>query len=500
MKQIKKQAGRSLAKNKRKEQNNISQDKSKGKGKKKLQIKSQTSSVIVNASHDIVWDTIIVGAGASGMAAALVCGKQGQKVLLLERQGQMGRKILVTGNGKCNLTNFTQGDEYYQSECPEKVKRILSVFGQKEAMELFQSLGIYTKNKNGYVYPYSEQAASVREAFEEEIISDPNITFVPFSEVCDIEKKSEVFSVKVRESRENSEVDIKTNCEGIYRCRSILVTTGGLAGPKFGCDGSGYPFAKKFGHKIIKPLPALTALKSSAPFLKKVSGVRNQAAIILEIDGTQVRRETGELQWTDYGISGVAIFQLSRFAITALEEKKKVSLYFDFMPELSLEEKHRLFLMLASSNKDKTVLSFAKGLFPAKLCPVILREARIDEKVTVGSLKEQEWDAFITAVSHFSLRINGYAGYEKAQVTRGGVSLEQLTDSMESVFKQGLFFAGEITDVDGSCGGYNLQWAFSSGTVAGRAIVQRNQRIAESGYGMTEEKKNQSVSERNQNK
>ena len=437
--------------------------------------KMSPEKVVLNST---IWDTIIVGAGAAGMTAALACGKENQKVLLLDRQSQMGRKILVTGNGKCNLTNFAQKAEYYRSDCPRRAQKVLSVFRQKEAMELFWSLGIYTKDKNGYVYPYSEQAASVREAFETEILSNPNITFVPFSEVYDIQKNSELFFVKVREEQDADKHSGK-NIEKTYRCRSLLITTGGLAGPKFGCDGSGYAFAGVFGHQIVKPLPALTALKSSAPFLKKVSGVRNQAEIILEIDDEPVKKEVGELQWTDYGISGVAIFQLSRFAITALEEKKKVVLYFDFMPELSRKEKLRLFLTLVQEHKKKEVLSFVKGLFPAKLCPIILREAGLKEESLVGTLKEEEWNALVMAVSHFSLRINGYMGYEKAQVTRGGVSLAELTDDLESDFQAGLFFAGEVADVDGTCGGYNLQWAFSSGTVAGRAIFKRNRKLLE---------------------
>ena len=474
--------------NKAKTQNNISLSKNRIKTEKRhnqrMAKQIQKSTVEKDRilpekliQDSTVWDTIIVGAGAAGMTAALACGKEKQKVLLLDRQNQMGRKILVTGNGKCNLTNFAQKPKYYRSDCPEKVQKVLSVFGQKEAMELFQSLGIYTKDKNGYVYPYSEQAASVREAFETEILSNPSITFVPFSEVYNVQKKEDVILIKAKEPLGQSEQSTGKQGNGekiekVYRCQSLLITTGGFAGPKFGCDGSGYAFAKVFGHEIIKPLPALTALKSSAPFLKKVSGIRNQAEITLEIDGEPVKKETGELQWTDYGISGVAIFQLSRFAITALEEKKKVALYFDFMP-----------------------LSFVKGLFPAKLCPVILREAGLREETLAGTLKEEEWNALVMAVSHFLLRINGYMGYEKAQVTRGGISLTELTGNLESDFQPGLFFAGEVADVDGTCGGYNLQWAFSSGTVAGRAIVKRNQELFKDDRHTMEE--NDGISERN---
>lgn len=471
---------------------------------KARQVKNEEKKVkAANLNHidnEIIWDTIIIGAGAAGMTAAITCGRQGQKVLLLERQSQMGRKILVTGNGKCNLTNFDQKDEYYRSDCPEKNRKILTAFGQKEAMEFFHSLGIYTKDRNGYVYPYSEQAASVREAFETEILSNSNITFLPETEVYDLWKEKEKFHVAAKILTDGETVSPK---EQQYTCNSLLITTGGLAGPKFGCDGSGYTFARKFGHEIIKPLPALTALKSSAPFLKKISGVRNQATITLEIDGTVVGQETGELQWTDYGISGVAIFQLSRFAITALEEHRKVSLYFDFMPELSMEEKYNLFETLAEHNERKTVLSFVKGLFPAKLCPVILREAGVEENRCIGSLQEEDWNALVGTVSHFSLRINGYMGYEKAQVTRGGVSLAELTDSLESVLQPGLFFAGEVTDVDGTCGGYNLQWAFSSGTVAAGAIIKRNQGksgVSRREFPVTKKKEQQTLSERNQNK
>lgn len=293
--------------NKAKTQNNISLSKNRIKTEKRhnqrMAKQIQKSTVEKDRilpekliQDSTVWDTIIVGAGAAGMTAALACGKEKQKVLLLDRQNQMGRKILVTGNGKCNLTNFAQKPKYYRSDCPEKVQKVLSVFGQKEAMELFQSLGIYTKDKNGYVYPYSEQAASVREAFETEILSNPSITFVPFSEVYNVQKKEDGFLIKAKEQLGQSEQSTGKQGNGekiekVYRCQSLLITTGGFAGPKFGCDGSGYAFAKVFGHEIIKPLPALTALKSSAPFLKKVSGVRNQAEITLEIDGEPVKKK-----------------------------------------------------------------------------------------------------------------------------------------------------------------------------------------------------------------
>ena len=255
-----------------------------------------------------------------------------------------------------------------------------------------------------------------------------------------------------------------------------------MAGIHLGCDGSGYPLAKSLGHHIIKPLPALTALKSSAPFLKKLSGLRNQASAVLLVDGREVCRERGELQWTDYGISGVAVFQMSRFAILALEEGRTVQLSLDFMPEYSAGEVEELLRSCCDDCPYKSLQEMLSGILPAKLAPVILREAGLEADQMNIPLKQ--WRTEINdilrkisaIIGDFPLRISGYVGYEKAQVTRGGVALSELSGNLESLCCPGLFFAGEVLDVDGTCGGYNLQWAFSSGSVAGQAAWRRNQK------------------------
>ena len=416
-----------------------------------------------NKRDEMVCDTAVIGAGASGMAAALACSKGKQRVFLFDRQEKMGRKILVTGNGKCNLTNQNQQKECYRSENFGGAESVLEQFGLPETMELFRNLGLYLRESNGYYYPYSEQAASVRDIFEEKILSNPSIVFYPKTQICQVRARKKGFLLQ-DEDRQS------------FVCKSLIVATGGFAGgPKLGCTGDGYAFAREMGHRLIRPLPALTALKSSAPFLKKLSGVRNRAEILLKIDGKIAGKEKGELQWTDYGISGVAIFQLSRFAVVALEKNQTVLLEMDFMPELSRKEKYELFVSLQKSNRKKPMMLFTKGFFPAKLCPVILREAGIAPEEEAGSLTETQWKNLVIAVSQFPLRMNGYLGYEKAQVTRGGVPFEELSDSLESKIHPGLFFTGEVVDVDGTCGGYNLQWAFSSGSVAGKAAWERNQ-------------------------
>ena len=403
----------------------------------------------------MAYDIMIIGAGPAGMSAAIRAGDAGLHVLLIEGANQIGKKILVTGNGRCNLTNERQDLSFYRSEDPSRVEKILEQFDLQKTYHFFRHLGIMIRKKNGYVYPYNEQAAAVREAFECKIRSYQNINIVIDCHVDQVKIKADGYELLTSKER--------------YQGHSLIVSTGGYAGPKIGCDGSGYAFAKSFGHYVVKPLPALTPLKSPAPFLKKISGVRNQAMIHLLVNGEEFTKEEGELQWTDYGISGVAIFQISRFAVLALEEGKKVSLVLDFLPEV---EKERYFQYLCDFRKNgsfKNANQLLAGILPAKLVPVVLREARIEPSFLAGKLTDEMLLAIVDACKNFLLHINGYLGYEKAQVTRGGIRLKELNSSLESIYHPGLFFAGEVIDVDGTCGGYNLQWAFSSGNVAGMA-------------------------------
>lgn len=405
------------------------------------------------------YDIIIIGAGPAGMSAAYAAAKENLRILLLEKADKIGKKILVTGNGRCNLTNEVQKADCYRSDYGERVQTVLSSFSYEDTQDFFRHLGILTRNKNGYIYPYNEQAASVREAFEVKLSREEKITIQTGCQVQGIDFSKRGYLVYTDEDS--------------YGAKALIVATGGYAGPSIGCDGSGFRFARGMGHEIVKPFPALTPLKSAAPFLKKVSGVRNQARIHLLIDGVEERVEEGELQWTDYGISGVAIFQLSRYAILALEKGRKVALSLDFIPDWQEETLFELMTSFQENCFYKNMKEMLSGFLPAKLVPVVLREARMEEKIMLAEVNHKEMEILCHTMKHFLLRINGYVGYEKAQVTRGGVSLMELTDQMESIYQPGLYFAGEVTDVDGTCGGYNLQWAFSSGNIAGQAAANK---------------------------
>lgn len=444
------------------------------------------------------YDVIIAGAGPSGMTAALSCARRGLTVLLADRNSQVGRKLLVTGNGRCNLTNTLQEPACYRSDNPDLAWARVRTFPAGDTMGFLKDLGIYLTDRDGYVYPYSGQAATVREAFERALDREPGIRVLTETRLVDMKAvhsepvkkypdrktgpdRPVRFQLILEEDHEpagkagkrKKEEPRKKKERQSYYCGCLLLATGGLAGEKFGCQGDGYRFAVATGHKLVRRLPALTALKTSAPFVKRISGVRCPAQIEALTEGVLLARETGELQWTDYGISGVAVFQLSRHVILALEDQKKVEVRINFLPGMDRPDLMDLLYRLGGAFGKECLQDVFSGIFPSKLAQVLVRETRCDGNMAIDDLAAGDWDRICRAVLAFPLKISGYMGFEKAQTTRGGVLLTDLTDRLESRKTEGLFFAGELVDVDGTCGGYNLQWAFSSGHLAARGIINK---------------------------
>ena len=399
------------------------------------------------------------------MTAAISASRGGGTILLLESLDIVGKKILVTGNGRCNMTNLCQEPECYRSETPDRAWRIFSSFNEKEVISLMKTLGLCLKDRAGYVYPYNDQAAAVREAFEIRLASIPALTVLTGCRVSRLfyDSQRRAFCAVTGEGA-------KLTC---YYGKTAVITTGGLAGNKLGCQGDGYTFGSGFGHTLIRPGPALTALCSKAPFLKKISGVRSAAGLTLLREGLPPVRERGEMQWTDYGISGICVFNLSRFAVQAVDRGIRTAVSVDLMPDYSTGDLQALLDSHDKNLLEKDCLSMLHGMIPLKLAPVILREAEIDQTRKAGSLSDGETGRLCQVLKGFVLRISGYKSFDKAQVTMGGIDLKELTDQLESRLVPGLYFAGEVTDVDGICGGYNLQWAFSSGWTVGAAIISR---------------------------
>ena len=404
---------------------------------------------------------IIVGAGAAGLFAAIEAKKNGLDVLVLERMDRPGKKILATGNGKCNLTNSFYDKNTYRGENSEFAYHIIHKFDYKNVLSFFESLGLFVVENNGYYYPKSGQASTVLEVLLLQC-KHQNIPILCENEVIKIKKKSNQF-----------EVFTKDQCHlGDY----VLLCGGGKSNEKLGSNGSAIELAKELGHNIIPLAPALCALHAKGNFFKETSGVRVKAKFRLKIDGTYTEWNQGELQLTDYGISGVMVFCLSRYAVYGLMEKKGVYAHIDFIPDLNYDECKEKLLYLKRIVPYKTIPQALEGIFNQKLALAITKVCKIKTDLLIKDMTMEQCNKLCGSMKNFQTEIINYADFSKSQVTAGGVSTSQIhPDTMESKLIKGLYFAGEMVDVDGTCGGYNLQWAFSSGMIAAKSISKEAQ-------------------------
>lgn len=403
---------------------------------------------------------IVIGAGASGMMAAISAARNHAQVTILEHTDRFGKKILATGNGRCNLTNIEQTPVCYRSENEGFQNNVLNHFDVSQTLKLFGDMGIYTKNKNGYIYPNSEQASAVLNVLTMEL------TRLKVKIICNINIK--------KISKTNKNFCIHTDLED-YFCDRVIIATGSKASPKTGSDGSGYTLAKSLGHKIIKPLPALVQLKCEGKFFKSLAGIRCEAKLNLFIEGKESVSDRGELQLTDYGISGIPSFQISRFAVRALDVGKDVSVTIDFMPDFEIEVLREFIKKRIKNASTKNLEQQFIGLFNHKLVPVLIKRANLSPTIMCKDLDEKQISSLADTIKQFKVKVIGYHSFEQAQVCSGGVDTKELyKDTMESRKVSGVYFAGEVVDVDGICGGYNLQWAWSSGYVAGLHASKRN--------------------------
>lgn len=420
------------------------------------------------------YDVVIVGAGASGLVAAIAAARKGSSVLVIEQKDKAGKKILATGNGKCNFTNLVQRPECYRSDDSAFAMKVLSCFDVVKTIKFFEELGIYPKDRNGYLYPNSEQASSVVQVLMMEcerlgvnFIFGEHVKYIvaPYYTVI-VEKTID------SEGKQTSS-DNKQNTQDkfiTYYGKSLILAAGGCASSKLGSDGSGYLLAKSFGHTIIKPLPALVQLKSSAKYCKTLSGVRTVIRVEAYNEETLLAGEEGEIIFTDYGISGIPIMQISRFVAKVLDQGKKVSLMLDFLPEISMYDVEAMINVRVKQNSNKNIEEMLVGLFNQKLSYILIKEAKLDLYQTSSTLTKQQITELTKQIKEFKMLINDTNSFDNAQVCAGGVSTKEIEEtSMESKLKKHLYLTGELVDVDGTCGGYNLQWAWSTGYLAGTA-------------------------------
>ena len=409
---------------------------------------------------------IIIGGGAAGLMAAITAAEMGADVTILEHMPRMGKKILSTGNGKCNMTNLHMTADCYRSGVPGVPMEVIGTFPVKDTLHFFRRLGVLTTDRNGYVYPMSGQAQTVLDALVKKV------------ETLGVRTVYEANAEKIEKKSNGS--FLVTSSVGKHQADFVILSAGSMAAKTTGSDGSGYELAKSLGHKVKKPLPALVQLKCEGDFFKSIAGVRTDAKVSIYTAGKHGDRavllaeDTGELQLTDYGISGIPVFQVSRYAAEALDHRKRVLAVLDFMPSYSDEELLHILKEQRTYLGDQTASDFLNGLFNKKLAVLFLKSAWLKADAKSSSITDQKLAELVQIIKDFSIEVTGTNSYDKAQICMGGVALHEIEiNTMESKLVPGLYFAGEILDVDGICGGYNLQWAWSSGHLAAVSAVKK---------------------------
>ena len=395
----------------------------------------------------------VIGGGASGMMAALRARALGAQVTLLERQARVGRKLLATGNGRCNLTNLSPLESHYHGEDPDFSTQVLSAFSTEATLEYFRSLGLVTlAEPSGRVYPYSDQANSVVDVLRF-ALEQRGIALRTGTEVLRIRKAPQGFSLKLQA------------CEMTFD--RVIVACGGAAGGKLGGSMSGYQLLRSLGHKCTRLRPSLVQIRSGYPRLPSLKGIRAQCRAEIFRNGALFAADTGEIQFTELGLSGPLIFSISR---DICAEKGDWECRLDLMPQLSAEELTALLRARRDSLPNLPTEDLFTGLLHNRLGRILAQEAGLRLSEPLRTLREDQLNLAAETAKTFSLSLTEPMGLDSAQVTAGGILTKDFNPlTLESRLVPGLYACGEVLDVDGDCGGYNLQWAWSSGYVAGSA-------------------------------
>lgn len=413
-------------------------------------------------------DCIVIGAGPSGLMAAITASRNGADVLVIEHRDRPLKKLYATGNGRCNFTNLNIDTDSYRGSDPSFAYRALEIFGREELLDLFHQMGLMTKSIGGYVYPYNEQARAVADVLLLEC-RRLGIDIRCGEDVVDI-TYDEFFSVSTKAH--------------VFKSRKLILAAGGKAGPTHGSDGSINKFVRDLGHNIILQQPALVPLKFGDRRLGSLAGVRVKCGVSLEVDDNTVSSEWGEIIFNKDNISGIPVMQVSRYATEALADGRETALFLDLFPDESTDE---LFSELKivfrgptpddevrrrDIRRDRTAIEALGLCLNEKLAGYCLSEAGIVAGALAGNCSYKKLERLAGLLKDLRIAVIADAGFDRAQVTAGGVDVSELKDDMGSRIIPGLYIVGELCDIDGTCGGYNLQWAFTSGYIAGASCVK----------------------------
>ena len=405
-------------------------------------------------------NVIVIGAGASGLVASIYASKN-NKVIVLEKNNICGKKILVTGNGRCNYWNENFDINNFNSSNIDLVKQIISDDNQKEILRFFDRIGIIPKIKDGYFYPYSKEAITIKDALVREALR------------CNVEIKN---NIDVKKITYKNEFIIETN-NGIFKADKVIVATGSKAAPITGSDGFGYDIAREYGHNIIKVLPSLVQLKTNGSYLKDWAGIRSDVIVSLYENGTKIDTEKGEIQLTNYGVSGICVFQLSSKISRGLDSNKEEIIKINFLPFLENKTKEEIITFINDRSKKmntSNINELLEGLINNKLIKIILKESSV-KNCDWNFLNDEIRINLINNLISFKVKVIGTNSFDNAQVCTGGIDLTEInTSTMESLKQKGLYFTGELLDADGKCGGYNLGFAWITGYLAGFNVGGNN--------------------------
>jgi predicted Rossmann fold flavoprotein len=405
----------------------------------------------------------VVGGGAAGMLAAIAAARNGHKVILLEKNEKLGKKLFITGKGRCNLTNACDRDTFFEQVVtnPKFLYRAFHTFSNYDTMSFFEQLGLIIKTERGNrVFPESDKSSDVIAVLKREL-ERQSVTIRYKNEVSEIlTKDDEFYGLRLKDTVEELLGD------------AVIIATGGLSYPLTGSTGDGFRFAKKMGHTITDLNPSLVPVHVKETFVKELMGLSlKNIEIIITAGQKQIYRDFGELLFTHFGVSGPVILSASSYIVPYLKKQESLQLSIDLKPALTSEQLDARILRDFEEFKNKQFKNSLDHLLPNKLIDVIIRLSLIDSEKKVNSITKEERLQLVDLLKHFTLQITHLSDYNQAVITKGGINVKEVNPStMESKLVSKVYFAGEVLDLDALTGGFNLQIAWSTAYLAGLSV------------------------------
>jgi predicted Rossmann fold flavoprotein len=402
------------------------------------------------------YQVIIIGGGAAGMVAGISAAqsKPKQNILIIEKNWILGKKVFVTGNGRCNLTNINLSPDKYYGENTKCLYNIFNQFSAGDTITFFNKLGVKFKTeKDGRVFPVTDTASTIVDVLSKEL-SRQNVRVYVNERVVKLVPDKNGWQIKTDKN--------------IYETKSVIVATGGKSYPQSGSTGDGYDIARQLGHRIIEPRPALVSLELEGNLFKKLQGVKTNVTLTLTIRRKVVTSSAGELLFTHFGISGPVVLDMSRLIIDSLNTSNFI-VSVNFLADSKTGDLATLF----KTHSKKTLVNTLSLIMPKQLCSVLLSELKIDFDKQASQITKNEMRFITERLTNWELYVKGARSFEESMVTAGGIAMDEVNPrTMESLKAKGVYFAGEVLDIDGISGGYNLQFAWSTGYLAGEHSLQ----------------------------